>query len=131
MLLLRLLGCSTCAAAPCLRRSGAADAALAALSAANDNHQLDELYADFVMARLPLSEAAWAIVPLRCPGLGRALPAALAHSPQQAQQLVRRLSLVHKQRLRTFALCLARMQRQLDVPLPPLVLGQILALFDA
>jgi hypothetical protein len=49
------------------------------------------LFADSVIARLPLAADEWALVPTPCPGLGRALPAALAHSAIQASTLVQHL----------------------------------------
>ena len=73
------------------------------------------LFADFVIARLPLSAVEWALMPRHCPGLGRALPAALAHSTSQASSLVRHLPAADAKRLRTFALCLARVQRRSDI----------------
>ena len=74
-----------------------------------------------------------------CPGLGRALPAAHACSAKQARQVVRRLPLDEAQRLRTFALCVARLQRlaaQQHEPLWPMelprdVVSRILSYFDA
>ena len=74
-----------------------------------------------VAARLPLTEEEWALVPTPCPGLGRALRAALAKSDAQAAKVVRRLEPADAERLRTFALCLARLQRCLEIPLPPAV----------
>lgn len=51
------------------------------------------LFVDAVAAHLPLTAHQRAPVPAGCcPHLGRALPAALAHSEHQASQLVRRLS---------------------------------------
>ena len=43
-----------------------------------------------------------------CPGIERALPAALACSPGQAAQVAQRLPPATKARLRTAALCLGR-----------------------
>lgn len=89
--------------ARCLLGAGPVDAVMEALSAANTSHLQDELYVDFVLARLPLTGDAWALVPLRCPGLGRALPVALAHSPQQAWQLMWLLPTADQERLHTLA----------------------------
>lgn len=88
------------------------------------------LYADYVIARLPLSDAEWEAVPSPCGGLGRALPAALDHSAGQAEQLLSRMLLprAEKARLRTLALCLAREQRRLRVILPSLAVQRVLAL---
>jgi hypothetical protein len=43
-------------------------------------------------------------VPIPCPGIGRALPAVLFHSAEQARQLVQHLLPADAQRLRTAAL---------------------------
>ncbi len=101
----------------------------------------------FVAAHLPLTDeqweqlrrAYWQIfmhVPYPVPPIpkhspAQALPAALDHSPAQARQLARLLSSTEKQRLRTFGLCLARLQRRLRVPLPGPLAGKLMALFDA
>lgn len=58
-------------------------------------------------------QAAMAVVPCPCPGLGRALPAVLARSEAEAAQLVARLPPGDGQRLRTSALSLHRRQQQL------------------
>lgn len=107
---------------------GPAEAALTTLAAAGAPAHY--LIADCVAAHLPLSEQAWQLVPAACPGLGRALPAALEASAAQAAQLVRRLPPVDAVRLRTFALCLARAQRTTRVALPPELAGKLMALFD-
>ena len=60
----------------------------------------------------PLSPQKWGLIPLvPIPGLGRVLPAALAASPTVAREVVRRLPPADFDRLRTAALCMARMQR--------------------
>lgn len=84
------------------------------------------LFADFVAAHCPLRPAVWARIPNACPGIGRALPAAFAHSTEQASLLVRRLPYGDAARLRTAALCLARLQHRLGLPLPADVCGCIL-----
>ena len=86
------------------------------------------LFADFIIAAPPLTAEQWACVPAVCSHLGRALPAALAHSHQQACQLVRRLPPADAIRMRTFALALARLQRRLRVALPGEVAGKLLGL---
>ena len=86
------------------------------------------LFADFVAAAPPLTDEQWARVPTPCPHLGRALPAALACSHEQACQLVHRLPPADDTRLRTFALALARLQRRLRVALPSEVAGKLLSL---
>ncbi len=88
------------------------------------------LLLDFVAARLPLSDDLWARLPNPCLGLGRLLPAALAHGTGQARHLVRHLPAADVELLRLAALCLARAQRRTRVRLPPSVTGLILSLFD-
>ena len=117
------------AAARALLSAGSGVAVLAAIAAGGDAAQ--HLFADFITVRGPLSSGEWCMVPKPCRGLGRALPAAFAHSTQQAQQVVRRLPAEDGQRLRTLGLCLARVQRRLGLPLPADVCGHMLALFDA
>lgn len=88
------------------------------------------LHPAFTAARLadgPLSEAQWAQLPRPCASIGRALAAALAFSPQQAQQVVRRLPPGDAERLRCTALCLARMQGRLRATLPPAVIDNTLS----
>ena len=89
------------------------------------------LFPDFVVARLPLSAVEWDLMPRQCPGLGLALPAALAHSASQASSLVRHLPAADAQRLRTFALCLARVQRRWDIQVPVAIVDLLLSHFDA
>ncbi len=90
--------------------------------------QAAPLFADFIAAAPPLTAEQWVHVPMRCPRLGRALPAALAHSQEQARQVVRRLPPPDAARLRTFALALARLQRRVRVALPGDVAGRLLCL---
>lgn len=116
-------------AARCLLAAGPAAAALAAIQVGGPPAQ--HLFADFVAARCPLRKGRWSGILHACPGIARALPAAYSHSPQQARQVVRRLPPADAERLRTFALCLARMQRRLGLPLPADVCGHMLAAFDA
>ena len=118
-------GCT--AAARRLAAAMPAHAALAALATAGTLAL--PLLADCVAAHLPLSDAQWALVPAPCPGLGRALPAALECSAAQAAQVARRLPAADARRLRTFALCLARVQRRTRVALPAEVAGRLVALF--
>ncbi|EFN59561.1 expressed protein [Chlorella variabilis] len=112
-------------AARCLLAAGPALPILSSLAAAGPAAL--PLYADFVIARLPLSGQDWALVPAPCPGLCGVLPAALAHSPEQARQLVRHLPPPYVQRLRTAALALHRAQKELGTSLPPPIVGLILA----
>ena len=88
--------------------AGPPTALLAALAAAGAAAL--PLFPDFLLApgRLPLAAADWALVPSPCPGIERALPAALACGPDQAAQVVRRLPPAEAARLRTTALCLGR-----------------------
>ena len=88
-------------------------------------------FADFVIARPALSTINWALVPSPCPGLGRALPAALAHSPGQAPCLVARLPQGDKDRRRAFALALHRAQACTRICLPQPLVWRMLSLFDA
>lgn len=74
---------------------------------------------------LPLSAFGWASLPPAC--LAAALPAALAHSPDQARLLMAHLPLADAARLRTLALCLARLQRTVAATLPLPLLHRILA----
>lgn len=111
-----------------LAAAGPANTALRALAAAGAPTL--ELFAGAVKAHLPLDAAQWALVPARCPGLGRALPAALDCSTHQAAQLVQRLPAGDAQRVRTSALCLVRAQRQSCTPLPQAIAGRLIAMFD-
>jgi ankyrin repeat protein len=105
---------------------GSTPKVLAALAAAPPGMQ--HLFADAVAARLPLNAREWKRVPSPCPGLGRALPAALQHSLAQARQLVRRLPAADAERLQAAALVLVRAQRQQRVHLPGTLIGRILSL---
>ena len=117
------------AVARVLLPAGPAATALESLLAAGPAGQ--QLLPVFVAARMPLSGELWGALPVACPGLGRLLPAALAHSPEQARLLVQHLPAADAQRLRLFALCLARAQRRAGVRLPSEMLAQLLSLFDA
>ncbi len=88
-----------------------------------DAEAFEHLFVDFLLipGRLPLDAAHWALVPAPCMGIGSALPTALACSPAQAAQVVRRLPPADAARLRTTALCLGRSI------LPGLVAGYVLA----
>ena len=93
-----------------------------------------QLLPAFVASRLPLTDAQWALIPVtHAHGLARALPAALACSFDQARQVVRRLPPLTVKRLRTAAVCLARVQRHMGQNaelwpqyLPPEVVQHIL-----
>lgn len=115
------------ATAHCLLGDGPAADVLRTLRAAG--RQALPLFADLVMARPALRLREWALVPAPCPGLGRALPAALAHSRAHAAQLVARLPEDDVARLRTAALCLVRLQRTLGLParLPAPAVQRVLA----
>jgi hypothetical protein len=84
-----------------------------------------------VAAAPALTEEQWAAVPSPCPGLGRALPAALDRSEAEARRIVQRLPGAEAQRLRVFALCLERSQRRLGIQLPSPLVGTLLALAAA
>ncbi len=75
-------------------------------------------------AALPLTTLEWASLPQAI--LPTVLPIALAHSPAQARQLVLQLPSLDRRRLRTMALCLARVQRSTGLPLPQAILQSIL-----
>ncbi|PRW58720.1 ankyrin repeat-containing protein [Chlorella sorokiniana] len=81
-----------------------------------------------VALHLPLSDDEWDLVPYNLPGLGAALPAALAHSREQTRQLMRHLPRSDLFRLRIGALCLGRAQRRTEMALPPPILQQMLCL---
>ena len=103
------LGADSTSTARALLGVGPAAAVLAFLAAANED-ALDTLplFCDFLLApgHLPFPATDWALVPLPCPGIERALPAALASGPDQASQVVRRLHPAEVARLRAAALCL-------------------------
>ena len=119
-----------------------ADAVLADLCSESTTDVAHQLLPNFIVSHLPLTAAQWALVPvIPLPGLGGALPAALASSVDQAHQLVRRLPPADAQCLRTAALCLARLQRRMPVSrrrrqplwpeyLPPAAVERILSYFD-
>ena len=86
------------------------DAALAALCSADTDLAL-QLLPSYIAKHFPLTSSQWALIPSPQPGLGSVLPVALASSVSQARQLLRRLPPATAQRLRTFALCVARLQR--------------------
>ncbi|KAI7842429.1 hypothetical protein COHA_004068 [Chlorella ohadii] len=108
---------------------GDARAVLRALR--SDGQSLAPLFAEFVLARLPLTPTIRGLLPAQCPGLGRALPAALEHSIEQAASLVRHLPAADRLRLHTAARCLARAQRRLRTHLPQPVLWKVLSMFEA
>ena len=109
----------------------AGPAAMVLQALLQEGEEAQPFFADFITARPPLSEAEWALVPVPCQGLGSALPTALAQSSAQASRLVQHLPDANAERLRTFALCLARAQRRAHVSLPTPVVWRLLAHFDA
>ena len=122
--------------------SWSTDAVLEDLDSAAMPDSTRQLLPDFIARRAPLTAAqwasVWALLPAPgdpCPGLGRALPAALACSADQATQVVRRLPPADSQRLRTFALCVTRVQQDhhslWPLYLPPAVAERILSMCDA
>jgi ankyrin repeat protein len=90
--------------------------------------RMRHLLAYIVAARLPLDASEWALVPSPCPGLCRALPAALQHPPEQARQLVQHLPAADAERVQVAALALGRAQRRQRVHLPGTLIGRILSL---
>lgn len=84
------------------------------------------LYAPLA-ARQPLTPVEWARVPVPCPGLSAALPAVLARSEAEAGHLVRCLPAADRQRLRTAAQCIRRVERRWRLSLPSELLRPLLA----
>jgi len=84
-----------------------------------------------LIARQLLTAAEWALLPTPCLGLGTALPAVVDRSAAEAGLLVGHLPSADRQRLRNAALCLARAQRAVRVPLPSPIMSRILALSAA
>jgi len=99
------------------------DFLLVALPTVNAGFQ--PLYADLV-AHFPLTTQQWQRVPMPCPDLFKVLPAVLARSEAEARHLVAHLPTQDRVRLRTFALCLARCQRVMQVCLPTGVVRSLL-----
>ena len=122
------LGVGHTATARVLLSAGPAAAVLAALAAAaavQGSATALPLFSDFLLApgRLPLAAADWALVPLPCPDIECALPAALAcRGRDQAAQVVRRLPPAMTASLRTSALCLGRHRMPGDVA--PLIVAR-------
>ncbi len=124
------------AVALCLLAAGPARHVLSSLSASMFRQEVPRtfmyrLYADLVIARPALTADEWELVPTPCPGLGRALPAALKRSAEQAARLVARLPRADKERLRAFALALHRAQARGRTHLPWELKWRVLALFDS
>jgi len=90
----------------------------------------DGLYI-ILAACYPLRASEWEQVPTPCYGLGSALPDVLARSEVEAAHLVAHLTDEDKACLRTFALCLARCQRSLSMPIPATLVRHMLSLFDS
>lgn len=78
-----------------------------------------------IVACLPLTAFEWASLPSAA--LAAAFPAVLARSPMQARLLVAHLLPADAARLRTLALCMARVQRRQGAPVPLPILHAILA----
>ncbi len=96
---------------------------------AEKREDFEPLYAD-IAAHMPLTPEQWQHVPTPCPSLGLSLPAVLAHSAAEAGLLVAHLWPSDRERLRTAALSLHRLQRTLELcpPIPAALLGRMLAL---
>jgi hypothetical protein len=75
-----------------------------------------------------MTSSEWAAVLTPCPAIGEALPSVLAHSAEQARQLVQRLPPADAERLQMAALSLHSVQKQLHAVLPTPVVWEILAL---
>lgn len=91
-----------------------------------EGEQVLPLYAAMV-ARQALTPTQWNRLPTPCGGLGSALPAVHKRAEWEAGRLVRHLPSGDRQRLRTAALCLRRVQRRCRVSLPPGVVGSLVA----
>ena len=84
-----------------------------------------------IVACHALTQAEWQLLPSPCPGLADVLPAIYCRSAAEAALLVAHLPPTDQHRLRTAALCLARIQNQLHMHLPGPLVGRILSLFGA
>eukprot|EP00887_Chlorella_sp_A99_P000734 scaffold5.g734.t1 len=89
------------------------------------HHVVCTLLVDLAASRV-LSPANWAALPSPCLGLACALPSVLGRSPAEAAQLVAHLPDAARGRLRTLALSLAHLQRQLELELPEGIVRRIL-----
>lgn len=109
--------------------SGPADDVLAHLGTMQQHQPFKarRFCSQFIGLRLPLSEELWSRIPMPLPEAAQVLPAALACSPHQARQVVRRLPEADRHRLQLLALCLARLQRRLHIALPGPLVGRILS----
>ena len=96
--------------AAALVRAGPAGDVLEALCSSQLQGSAQRLFRTAIASHLPLSRRQWALIPAHHSPLSSALPAALAHSVDQASHLVCRLAPEDAQRLRTFALCIGRLQ---------------------
>lgn len=116
-------------AARTLLAAGPPQAVLPVLAAAG--RLAEPLFEDAVrMWRLGPDE--WAAVPAPCPILAPALPAVLGRLDLEgAAEVVRRLDEADRQRLRSFARCLAASQRAAGVVLPQMAMWQALAAFSS
>lgn len=83
-------------------------------------------FCTILASRQAIEPADWARVPTPCPGLAAALPTVLRRSEEEAALLVGHLLDGERQRLRTAALCLGRVQRSSGTPLPPDILRPLL-----
>ncbi|KAL4425173.1 hypothetical protein ABPG75_009189 [Micractinium tetrahymenae] len=93
--------------------------------------EFESLYA-MLAARQPLTADQWEQVPNSCFDLVTALPAVLERCAAEAALLVRHLPEDERSCLRTVALCLARVPRQLRLPpLPTPIMRRLLALVAA
>jgi len=119
------------AAARCLLPAGPTATVLAALRRVGPERGWP-LLSEAISARVPLTEEEWDVVPFTCPGLGQALPAALALEPSvaaiQARHLVRHLLRSDLLRVRALALCMARQQRRMGAALPADLVQKMLCL---
>lgn len=93
------------------------------------HHTDDALAPLYVLlaARQPLTPVQWSELPRPCPGLGAALPAALARGEHEAAHLVAHLPYADKLRLRTAVLSVKRVELSRHLNLPAELLRPLLA----
>ncbi len=107
------------AAARCLLASGTLPPASKTLAILERHPGRAEPLYGVLAARQSLTAAQWARVPSPCRGLADALPAVLQRSTEEAALLMQHLGRSVRERLRTFALCLARAQSRQGTPHRP------------
>lgn len=106
----------------------------AAITAAHDSAPYRDLLGWFLRApgRLPLPPAAWAQVPIPCPGMEHVLPLMLPCPRSEALQALRRCHPTERARLRCALLCMNQLYQHCGIPPLPgdlevLILAQSLS----